>query len=95
MSTGASDSYGAQYHGYTLTHMDALCCHLFYKGKMYNGFSQKEVTEKGAGKLSVINMKNDEKWIVHQSRVDGHTSPQGVKFLKSGTATAWRLGTEW
>jgi len=52
----AGDEYRVQYHGFTQTHMDALC-HLFYKGKMYNGFSQKEVTEQGAGKLSVANIK--------------------------------------
>jgi kynurenine formamidase len=52
----AGDEYSVQYHGFTQTHMDALC-HLFYKGKMYNGFSQREVTEKGAGKLSVHQIK--------------------------------------
>ena len=52
----SGDEYSVRYHGFTQTHMDALC-HLFYKGKMYNGFSQKEVTEKGADKLSVINIK--------------------------------------
>jgi kynurenine formamidase len=52
----SGDQYSVQYHGFTITHMDALC-HLFYKGKMYNGFSQKEVTTQGAGKLSVIQAK--------------------------------------
>ncbi|HEY3130433.1 MAG TPA: cyclase family protein [Acidobacteriota bacterium] len=51
------DSYSVQYHGYTQTHLDALC-HIFYKGRMYNGFSQQEVSAKGAAKLSVINIKN-------------------------------------
>ncbi|MFN0053081.1 MAG: cyclase family protein [Planctomycetales bacterium] len=54
--TSASDEYRVAYHGFTQTHMDALC-HLFYKGHMYNGFSQKEVSERGAAKLSVINAK--------------------------------------
>jgi kynurenine formamidase len=54
--TSASDEYRVAYHGFTQTHMDGLC-HLFYKGQMYNGFSQKEVTEKGAAKLSVHNFK--------------------------------------
>jgi len=53
----AADSYGVQYHGYTQTHLDALC-HLFYKGHMFNGISQREVTDQGAGRLSVIQMKN-------------------------------------
>ncbi len=50
------DTFSVSYHGWAHTHMDALC-HMFYKGKMYNGFSQTEVTEKGAGKLSVNNVK--------------------------------------
>src|SRR5687768_8086780 len=56
-SGGAGDVYSVQYHGFTVTHLDALC-HIFYKGKMYNGFSQKEVTSKGAGKLSVNRIRN-------------------------------------
>jgi kynurenine formamidase len=54
--TGASDEYRVAYHGFTETHMDGLC-HMAYKGRMYNGFSQKEVTERGAAKLSVVNAK--------------------------------------
>jgi kynurenine formamidase len=52
----SADIYTVQYHGFTQTHLDALC-HLFYKGQMYNGISQREVSEKGAGKLSVLLMK--------------------------------------
>jgi kynurenine formamidase len=37
--------------------MDALS-HMFYKGQMYNGFSQKETTDKGAAKLGVTNVKH-------------------------------------
>ena len=50
------DAYSVNYHGYAHTHLDALC-HVFYQGKMYNGFSQEEVTQKGAAKLSIINVK--------------------------------------
>jgi kynurenine formamidase len=64
VSTGASpgadssaDVYSVQYHGYYQTHLDALC-HLFYKGQMFNGIPQREVTESGAGRLSVIKMKD-------------------------------------
>jgi kynurenine formamidase len=55
--TSAADEYSVRYHGFTQTHLDGLC-HLIYKGKMYNGFSQKELTAKGAGKLGVENIKN-------------------------------------
>ncbi|MDE3178786.1 MAG: cyclase family protein [Acidobacteriota bacterium] len=56
-SQSAGDVFTMQVHGYTETHLDALC-HVFYGGSMYNGYSQQEVTEKGCGKLSVIEMKN-------------------------------------
>jgi kynurenine formamidase len=54
---GAADIYSVQYHGFTVTHLDALC-HVFWNGKMFNGYSQKEVTESGAAKLSVNRAKN-------------------------------------
>lgn len=51
------DTYSVNYHGYAHTHMDALC-HMFYNGKMYNGFSQQEVTQEGANKDSIASYKN-------------------------------------
>lgn len=56
-ATSVGDEYRVQYHGFTQTHLDALC-HLFYKGKMYNGFSQSEVTENGAMRLAVNRARN-------------------------------------
>ena len=53
----ASDEYRVQYHGFALTHLDALC-HLYYKGEMYNGFSQREATAEGVMKLGVGQLKN-------------------------------------
>lgn len=53
----AMDTLSVSYHGWAHTHMDALS-HMFYKGQMYNGFSQQETTEKGAGKLAVTTVKN-------------------------------------
>lgn len=50
------DSLGVSFHGYQHTHLDALC-HMFYQGKMYNGFSKEEVAEKGCGKLGIQNLK--------------------------------------
>jgi kynurenine formamidase len=54
--TWCGDEYSVQYHGYTQTHLDALC-HLAYKGRLYNGFSQEEITAAGAGKLGVQHFK--------------------------------------
>jgi kynurenine formamidase len=56
-STGADDIYSVQFHGFTVTHLDALC-HFFFGQTMYNGFSSHLVTDRGAQRLSVINMKN-------------------------------------
>jgi kynurenine formamidase len=53
----AGDEYSVQYHGFSQTHMDGLC-HLAYRGKMFNGFSQDEVTAGGARKLGVENFRN-------------------------------------
>jgi kynurenine formamidase len=53
----SADIYSIQYHGYTQTHLDALC-HVFYRGQMYNGFSKLSVTHDGAERLSVLCMRN-------------------------------------
>ncbi len=54
---GASDSYAVQYHGFTVTHLDALC-HVFWNGKMFNGFPQQAVTASGASKLSINRVRD-------------------------------------
>jgi kynurenine formamidase len=54
--TASGDEYSVQYHGFTQTHLDGLC-HLAYKGKLYNGFAQTEVTAKGARKLGIENVR--------------------------------------
>jgi kynurenine formamidase len=70
------------YHGFTQSHLDALC-HLFYQGKMYNGFSWKELTERGANKLSVLNMKNG---IFTRAVLMDLPKLHGVRYLKGGQA---------
>ena len=52
----AADKFTVNYHGYAHTHMDSLC-HVFHKGRMYNGFLQDQVTSEGAQKLSIDNVK--------------------------------------
>jgi len=46
------DEYISAFHGFSTTHFDALS-HMFYDGKMYNGFPQSAMTERGAGELAV------------------------------------------
>jgi hypothetical protein len=53
--SGCIDEIGMIFHGFNVTHLDALC-HLFTpegEAGMYNGFSVDAVTEKGAEKLGV------------------------------------------
>lgn len=80
--TSSADEYRVAYHGFTQTHMDALC-HLFYKGHMYNGFSQKEVTERGAAKLSIQNARQG---IFTRGVLMDLPKLLGVRFLEGGQA---------
>jgi kynurenine formamidase len=80
--TSSGDEYCVAYHGFTQTHMDALC-HLFYKGHMYNGFSQSEVTERGAAKLSIVNAKRG---IFTRGILMDMPKLLGERFLQGGRA---------
>jgi kynurenine formamidase len=81
-STHSSDIYSFDYHGSVLTHLDALC-HIFYHGKMYNDYPQSEVTENGAARLSVINMKNG---LFTRAVLMDMPALWGVKYLPAGKA---------
>lgn len=48
----AMDTYVISFHGASLTHLDAMS-HMMYQGKLYNGYSQKEVNTTGAHQLAV------------------------------------------
>ena len=47
------DSFSIAPHGPATTHLDALC-HMFYEGKIYNGYSKDEVRTDGAQKDSIM-----------------------------------------
>jgi hypothetical protein len=51
------DVYTMRYHNMAMTHMDSLS-HMFYQGKMYNGYSREQVNAQGAQKLAVTAFKN-------------------------------------
>lgn len=72
------DTLSVLFHGYQHTHMDALC-HIFYQGKMYNGFSQQEVTAKGAQKLAITNLKQG---IFTRGVLMDMAALKGVKYLE-------------
>jgi len=90
-----ADIYSVQYHGFTQTHLDALC-HVFYKGQMYNGFSQQEATDKGAAKLSVIQMKNGiftRGVLMDLPRLFGATYLEGARAIYPSDLEAWEKKT--
>lgn len=64
LSTGAHpegqfvlDEYSVAYHGYAHTHMDSLS-HMAWRGKMYDGSPQTDVTDRGAKELAVTAYKD-------------------------------------
>ena len=76
------DTYTMRYHNQSMTHLDSLS-HMYIGGKMYNGFSQSEVTAAGAQKLAVTAFKNG---IVSRGILMDIAGLKGVKYLENGTA---------
>lgn len=77
----AMDNYNISYHGLAHTHMDSLC-HMFYDGRMYNGFPRQEVGPTGAQKLSIDNLRSG---IVTRGILIDIPRMQGIRFLEPGT----------
>lgn len=75
------DTFFISYHGYAHTHMDSLC-HFLYNGKMYNGYSQDVVTDKGAANNSIINFKDG---IITRGVLMDMARHKGVDYLEPGT----------
>ncbi|MDQ2921586.1 MAG: cyclase family protein [Acidobacteriota bacterium] len=76
------DKIGVSFHGYQHTHLDALC-HMFWQGKMYNGFPQEEVTKEGATRLAITNLKQG---IFTRGILIDLPKLRGVPYLEPGTA---------
>jgi len=51
------DTISTSYHGNNTTHLDALS-HIYFKGQVYNGYSQTSYTDRGAGKDDVMAFKD-------------------------------------
>jgi kynurenine formamidase len=56
---------------------------MFWQGKMYNGFSQEEVTQKGASRLGIHNLKQG---IVTRGVLIDIPHLKGVPYLEPGAA---------
>ena len=76
------DSYTVSFHGLAHTHMDALA-HSAWKGKMYNGFSQLDVTDKGAKELGITGFRNG---IFTRAVLVDIPRLKGLPYLEPGTA---------
>ena len=77
----AMDNFSVSFHGYAHTHMDALC-HIFHKGRLYNGFAITEIGPSGAAKLSIHNLKNG---IFTRGILMDIPRLKGVPYLEPGT----------
>lgn len=77
----ATDRFSVDYHGFAHTHMDSLC-HLFYKGKTYNGFSREKIGPLGAEVLSIHNVKQG---IFTRGILFDIPALRGVRYLEPGT----------
>lgn len=80
-STGSTDFFGLAYHGRSISHIDALC-HIFYKGRMFNGYPTNEVRPDGAHKNAIHGVRE---------QVSGRgvfldiAAAKGVDWLEPGT----------
>lgn len=88
LSTGAHpngdwfmDEYTVAFHGLAHTHMDSLA-HTSWKGRMYNGFPQMDVTEQGAKELAVTSFRDG---IFSRGVLIDIPWLRGVRWLEPGT----------
>ena len=51
-----SDNYNISYHGYSHSHLDALC-HIMHDGQMYNGVLQDTITANGCATAGIDNLQ--------------------------------------
>ena len=54
----SGDFIGMAYHGYSITHVDALC-HMFWKGQMYNGLPSKLITVREKATAESVHLLSD------------------------------------
>ena len=77
------DTYKVSYHGYSHSHMDALC-HILYKEQTYNGYARAVVnTDKGCTKLGIDNLKQG---LITRAVLLDIPRLKNVPYLEPGTA---------
>lgn len=80
-STYAADRLDVGYHGWSHTHLDALC-HVFDEGRTYNGHAQSKVDSKGCSVLSVNGMRDG---LLTRGVFIDMAAFKGVPYLEPGT----------
>ena len=76
-----TDTYRVSYHGYSHSHLDALC-HILYKNQTYNGYARDVVnTAKGCTKLGIENLKAGRN---HPRRLDRHSTIERRPVSRTG-----------
>ena len=76
------DEYTVAYHGLAHTHMDSLG-HTAWKGRMYNGFPQLDITAQGAKELGVTAFRDG---IFSRGVLVDIPRLRGTSWLEPGTA---------
>ena len=78
-----TDTYRVSYHGYSHSHMDALC-NILYKDQTYNGYARAVVnTDKGCTKLGIENLKQG---LITRGVLIDIPRLKGVPYLEPGIA---------
>ena len=78
---GVSDRYTVMYHGYSHSHLDALC-HILWEGKMFNGVSQDTITADGCTNAAIHNLQGG---VVTRGVLMDIPRLKGVPYLEPGT----------
>jgi len=79
------EGYGGDYfalapHGFATSHIDALC-HIFHRGKLYNGYPTESVTAHGALELGIHELRDG---IVSRGVLLDIPRVRGVPYLEAG-----------
>ena len=87
MTGTATEGWGADYfalapHGFATSHIDALC-HIFYGGKLFNGYDTATVTAHGATRLGIHHLRNG---IVTRGVLLDVPAGRGLDALEPGEA---------
>ena len=78
---GASDFIGLAFHGLAFTHLDSLC-HVFWEGKMYNGFPSSQVTTREGALVESVDVAKS--GVVSRGVLLDIPRLKKVKWLKGG-----------